>query len=804
MFLILFSKGCGRRKRMVQVTLSKHNSFLKGKEQFFVKIIAFICAFYLAQAVVFEASVPFLLPFWAVMKTRYRGFNRVVILAGLLGSLFLGVGQAIILALQLLTFTGIERFKYWKMPLPLSVLLATGSVQIVWQLVSYSGKIPLLVMFYMASEAILACFLAFFMLIFFVRPHEWFREEWGTERVAAGLIVLATVLTGMGEVTVASFGLAPFLLHITICLAAFVGGIQLATVVGIVLGALLSLAKLSFTGMLAVYGITGLMAGIGAQYGRFALVVGSIIPSVFYFFYDATLPLDEVYFVSIGCAGLIFLAVGKKNLDKLRPLFKQTNEMVLLERQSWMTQHVSVKLAHFQQFVTFLTELVFDRFTSVPEQLEEKIGPAATCLSCFRYDRCWGEQHNGMDKHVADWFAAKSGVQSLTVRQAEERLRYKCVKGNLLIEELNTQFYRERMNEQFYHGKKMIALQLKEMSRHLQGLIKEMQEEAVSFVQIEELLIERLQLAHVECFQVDLVSNEPGERRVVCSVAPKKSTWESETALAERMILPVLYDVLEEPFQVDKIVKSHSPFFHYQLSFRSAVSFEVEYDIYSTAKGGTLFSGDSHDVFSLHPGLMAVMLADGMGQSKEAQRESRRLIHLMRECLNYKMSPETAMHTLHYVMSLKRESDMYATIDFALVDLQAGSLWTWKAGGMSTFVLRGEQLLKVESNAAPVGFLPVFSVETVKLSLKAGDVVVMYSDGLFSSMHEWETQERYFLEQLRLAMLERQKLEQALDQAMKKYNSVYNIEDDCTVIVLKVSHVTPEWSVYAPSKLAVM
>lgn len=787
---------------MVQMVWGKGTSLVKGREHLLARAILFVCAFYLAQAVVFEASVPFLLPFWAVVRERYKGLSNMVMAGGLVGSLFLGAGQAVILMSQILAFEGCIRFRYVRVSLPTAVLLATATIQCVWQFAMYSGDIPFIVIFYVVSEAVLACFLTFFMLIFFVKPHEWFSEKWSTERVTAGLVVLATLLTGMGDVTVGSFGLAPFFMHIVMMLAAFIGGVQLATVVAIVLGALLGLAQLSFTGMLAVYGMTGLVAGICAKYGRLSIALGSIGPSVFYFFYDATLPLDEVYFVSISCAALLFLVVRKSMLDRLPPLFMPAGETVLLERQSWMTEHISLRLNHFQQFVTFLTELVFDRFTSPPDQSSKEVRPASTCLSCFRFERCWGEESNGMEHVIEDWFVAKSNAQTSTIHPVEERIRYKCVKSSLLLDELSTQFYRERMNEQFYHGKKMIALQLKDMSRHLQELIKEMQEDAVSFVQLEEQLIEQLQAAYVECFQIDLVSNDPGARKVICSVAPKKSQWEADEALADRMILPVLYDVFGEPFQVTKMIESRSPFFHYQITFQSSVAFEVEYDIYSAAKGSTLFSGDSHDVFSLHPGLMAVMLADGMGKSKEAQRESRRLIRLMRECLSYKMTPETAMHTLHYVMSLKQDSDMYATIDFALIDLQGGALWTWKAGGMSTFVLRGEQLLKVESSAAPVGFTSVFSVETVKLTIKAGDIVIMYSDGLFSSVYDWEVQEQDFLQFLRIAILEYGHLEYALDVAMTQYRNIYDVEDDCTVIVMKVDHVTPEWSVYAPSTLA--
>ncbi|CAM5695265.1 Stage II sporulation protein E OS=Lysinibacillus sphaericus OX=1421 GN=spoIIE PE=4 SV=1 [Lysinibacillus sphaericus] len=52
------------------------------------------------------------------------------------------------------------------------------------------------------------------------------------------------------------------------------------------------MAKLSFTGMLSVATLTGLCAGMGARAGRFGVAIGSILPSVFFLFYDATLPLD--------------------------------------------------------------------------------------------------------------------------------------------------------------------------------------------------------------------------------------------------------------------------------------------------------------------------------------------------------------------------------------------------------------------------------------------------------------------------------------------------------------------------------
>src|SRR5690606_2636719 len=121
--------------------------------------------------------------------------------------------------------------------------------------------------------------------------------------------------------------------------------------------------------------------------------------------------------------------------------------------------------------------------------------------------------------------------------------------------------------------------------------------------------------------------------------------------------------------------------------------------------------------------------------------ESRKVIRLMRECLDRKMDPETAMHTLHYMMSLNGLDDMYATLDLALIDLQDGRLWSWKAGSMSTYIKRGQDFLRLDSKSVPVGFLPSFSVEAKNEELKSGDVIVMLTDGVFNGKVTIEKQE---------------------------------------------------------------
>jgi len=768
------------------------------RRQLFIGSLFFITSFFLAQSVVFEAAVPFSVPFWAIIRTKYKEYAKYVLFGGLIGGFFLGFGQVVILALQIAMYECIIRFRYWKLPQSISVALAISLVQMIWQGVMHQGLPPMLVQFYVGCEAALALIMTLFMQVLFVNSYEWFKSHWTYEKLGSGLVVFAAMLTGMQTVVISYFSLPIFLLQLFICFGALVGSVPLATVIGAVLGTLIGVAKLSFTGMLSVATLTGLCAGMGARAGRFGVAIGSILPSVFFLFYDATLPLDSVYFTSIAVGSIAFLTIPRKYSDKVRDKLFPQREEILLARQNWLTEHVTYKLEHFQHFVQFMKELVFERFMTTPVEASKEVSPMNTCLSCFRYDRCWGAQNNGMDKLMTDWFHMKGVGKESAIHRAEDQIRYKCVKSTKIFEELETELYRERINGQYFHGKKMIALQLRDMSNHLNQLIAEMKEDTVSFVSVEKDIIQKLKEAHIECFQLDVLSNKPGARKIVCALTPARVDWEEDTTLAERMILPILYDIFEEPFEIEKVVTCDVPFRHIQVSFSSAISFEVEYDIYSMSKGATLYSGDSHALFQLHPGLFAILLSDGMGQSKEAQHESRKLIHLMRECLNYNMNPETAMHTLHYVMSLKQQDDMYATLDFALVDLQQGDLWSWKAGGMSTYILRGKEVLKVESNAAPVGFLSISAIEAEKRKLKAGDVILMHSDGLFSSIADWDEQEESFLAYAQQVASTTKSIQEKLTTIMQSFQTHYDIEDDCTVLMLEVTHVVPTWAVFRP------
>lgn len=753
----------------------------------------FFIALFLAQAVFFDAAVPFFLPLWCIVRARYEGFKTAVLIGGVIGALNIGMGQAVILGVEIMLVECISRFRYWRLSPAIVIGITMLFVQAVWQTVSYGGMPPFLVQLYVFYEIFFAVIMLLFMNHFFVPLHEFWTKKWSAERVGAGLLIMAVMITGMESTSIAYFALTPIALHLLICLAAAIGGISASVIVAVVVGIFVGVAQLSFSGMLALYAVTGVIVGACKGLGRFTLAASSLLPSVFFFLYDATLPLDSVYFVSILTATMVFVLLPQRYLDAGKSIYAlQTSRSNQQEHE--MTALATNHLIQFQQFVYFMKDLVFDRFTTVRHTQErEQIEPLSICASCFRFDRCWDSGQNEMSQSISQWLMMKKSSKPLEVVRAEEQLKMKCVKSAKLIEELEAKLHKEHLNGQFYHGKKMVALQLRDLSHHLEQLLDDMKSGSTSYA-TDQHIIDHLEQHGVACFQINWINNVVGERDVIFYVVCE----EDETILMQQMG-HILSELFDEPLIGQEVMKQPFPFSHVQMRFQSAVRYKLEYDIYKRTKNGVQVSGDAHAVFPVHAGLTAIMLSDGMGSNREAQRESTRLIQMMRDCLNYNMDPETAMHTMHYVLSLKHDADMYATIDFALVDLQVGTLWCWKAGGMTTYILRGPKLFKIESKTAPIGFMPVFTIETETIQVLAEDIIIMVSDGIFTSSEDWAKQEALFLQLIRQCIKKGAALNVILYDVMAQYKQVYKMDDDCTVMLFQLTHLNPQWSVFRPN-----
>ena len=769
----------------------------RKRDALLVAAIFLFSAFFLSQAVLFDAAVPFFLPVWALVYIRFRKYLLWVFIGGIAGSMLLGLGQAVIHLLEIVAFTFALKYSFSRKSIPITVASTVLLIQLLWQFLMHGGAIPIEVQFFIGFEVILSLFLTLFLFMAFPSADRLLFGNWTPERLGATCIVGVMAITGMTGFVIGQVALSNVFIHLLLLVAAYIGGIPFAVTVGMIVAAIIGLAELSFTGMMTVYGMTGFLAGAFQKLGRIGIAIGAGLVSLFFFMYDLTLPLDSTYFVSIGVGTLLFFLIPSKKLLSLKKSL-QPDHKVELKRHQWMTERLDEQLKDFQQFSQFMSTLVSGKDNMYYQKLENSAEPTpSVCQSCFRYAKCWEGESTNMGHLIQSWKSHYSFTKKASRHQIEEKIKYKCIRFKGLIEELEENTASNLLNEQLQHGRQMLALQLRDMSTHLDQVMHSIKEDISVYQPAEEEIARRLEEVDVAFLQIDVLGEEPGNRKVIFCLPEKKSDFERDVAVAERLIVPILEGYYNEPFKVEKTMIKETPFPYMHVTITSDIRFSMDYGVVMVAGNETLQMGDAYDVFSIHDGLVAVLLSDGMGQDAKAYHESRKVIRLMRECLNRKMNPETAMHTLHYMMTLNGLDDMYATLDLALLDLQDGRLWAWKAGSMSTYIMRGDDFLRVDSESIPIGFAPSPSIETKNERLKSGDIIVMLTDGVFHNDVPIQFQEKVIYDILE--QYQQSDCEHIAEKMMNELERKFKCSgDDRTVLVLKIEHVLPKWKSFTP------
>lgn len=152
---------------------------------------------------------------------------------------------------------------------------------------------------------------------------------------------------------------------------------------------------------------------------------------------------------------------------------------------------------------------------------------------------------------------------------------------------------------------------------------------------------------------------------------------------------------------------------------------------------GAGISGDRGAAFRTRRHLHYILLCDGMGSGEEAMWESTAAVRLLRGLLTVGFHPEDALQMLNGSYLL-RDDGAFSTVDLLEVDLSCGVVTLWKWGSAPSYLRQGEEVKKIGTAVPPPGLEGAGRAERFQLSLEAGDLLVLLSDGADTP----ETEER--------------------------------------------------------------
>jgi len=167
-----------------------------------------------------------------------------------------------------------------------------------------------------------------------------------------------------------------------------------------------------------------------------------------------------------------------------------------------------------------------------------------------------------------------------------------------------------------------------------------------------------------------------------------------------------------------------------QALFEQAPALALEIGAASRSRSGEAVAGDAYLSRTLPGGRHVLALSDGMGSGVNAQQESHAALTLLSGSLRAGYTRAQALDVVNALMLMCTGKEMYATMDLCVVDLHSGETAFEKLGACPSYVVRGGEVRAIGADTLPVGVLPDVESRSLRMTLRAGDVVVMLTDGV--------------------------------------------------------------------------
>ena len=152
-------------------------------------------------------------------------------------------------------------------------------------------------------------------------------------------------------------------------------------------------------------------------------------------------------------------------------------------------------------------------------------------------------------------------------------------------------------------------------------------------------------------------------------------------------------------------------------------------------------SGDTVNLFANRKDYFYALINDGMGAGKEAALTSGICSVFLEKMLRAGNRAATALRMLNnLILSRCPDSaqECSSTVDLMELDLITGKASFIKSGAAPSFIVRDGTVRRLQAGSAPIGIIRKLDAQATEFDLRAGDTVVMVSDGILQDDPECE------------------------------------------------------------------
>ena len=614
-----------------------------------------------------------------------------------------------------------------------------------------------------------------------------------TEEVISFSLLTTFSIMGVGQMAVLGVSFRTVLATTFILISAIIGGASVGSSCGVIVGLAFIINNAVSAIYMGIYAFAGLIGGTFNKVNRYLCILGYILSCIIVFAYTSGIQSNVNSIRDILIGALIVSILPKSFFNKIESAVKinintsqSVNNYIVRTKNLTNSKLENMQRAYNELANTFEKIRQKDEIINQNDMAEliDRIY-SDECCSCSMKKMCWEVRFNKTYTLIYEMIQNLEDGQ-LNTDTIPEEFKKACMNPEQIMKISNYYYKMFALNYdwsmKFEEGRKLIADQIRNISKSIKGLSDDIENSAMLDLVKEKNILEELERHNIVVNKINYLTKGKNEFKITID----KNTC-ANGGLCDEKLVEIISNYLGEQLSAQKygcnIYKDTC-----KIVLTKVEKFVATTQAASLSRDGHVLCGDNYTYMEIDNGQYMMAICDGMGKGKRAYDESSTTIDILEKMIEAKIDNEIVIKTINNMLLLSNSDEIFSTLDLGIIDLKQGRLETVKMGACSTYIKRANNDVDfISSSSLPVGILSEIKLDRHNYKLNDGDYIIMVSDGIIDAGKNNDIGENwliYFLKKLN-TYDPKEMIDKIMDRALEL--QLDKIEDDMTVMVTKVN-----------------
>ncbi len=594
----------------------------------------------------------------------------------------------------------------------------------------------------------------------------------------------------LNQVTVFELHLSNIIIVFFIMLLGWKNGMLVGCTTGLSMGLVISMIELQDGLQIAVFAVSGILAGLLNRFGKIGVIVGFMLGNSLLIYLTNGDTIKIVYFREIFIAALGLLFVPNQIKIEIEDLVGKSKLLSDLgENRLAQNEEMIEKLSHIS---TTISEMVVDKPEEMGDLLENFKDILFGNLEEVSYNM-FCEDIVNEENHVADDIYQALQMNDILLENDLIEI-FKNHNNYIIMQDLAIKNDLQEVIKIINRSYKMLQIEItkkQEKNKTLKNMKKGFEDisEAIKnslktdsnsvktkFSAKEKEILVLLKNKYQNTISIEIRQAKNGKYMVEIAFANEK--------VKDKQYIANIASILTKSLGSKMVFAKDEKAENYVQTYMSEDKYVLQIGSSKVTKEKSTVSGDCNLQMKLKDGKYLLAISDGMGTGRKARESSKLAIKMLEDMLTNGFDDDELINFINDSVNFNTDQDMYATLDFAILDLYTGNVKMAKSGACNTYIKNRKNVRVMSTRTMPVGMTEKAELEVQTISVADGDIIIMCSDGLLEAQNEVKPD--WIEEYIRNISTTNVQKVADLIVAEAIDNSFGMAKDDITVIIAKV------------------